>query len=71
MIPTEYYLFSNQAAAAKARLDQVVPQILQTFETRYGPFPFPLDKYGICESVIGGGMEHQTILTMNYFGSSF
>ncbi len=68
-IPLFYYLFPNHTAAAQPRLDTVVPQLLEAFEDRYGPFPFSGEKYGICESLINGGMEHQTILTMNY--SSF
>lgn len=65
-IPLEYYLFPNHTAAAQAQLESVVPQIHEAFEARYGAFPFPGDKYGIVEALISGGMEHQTILTMNY-----
>lgn len=65
-IDLEYYLFPNHTGAGEPQLDAVVPKILEAFENRFGAFPFPNDKYGICESVISGGMEHQTILTMNY-----
>lgn len=65
-IPLLYFLFPNHSSAAQVQLNAMVPKILQAFETKYGSFPFPTEKYGICESVISGGMEHQTILTMNY-----
>lgn len=65
-IPLEYYLFPNHTAAAQAQLENLVPRIFEAFEARYGAFPFPGDKYGIVEALISGGMEHQTILTMNY-----
>ncbi len=65
-ISLTYYLFPNHFTAGTAQLETVVPLILQAYEGTYGPFPFSGEKYGICESVISGGMEHQTILTMNY-----
>lgn len=65
-IPLHYFLFPTHYSAAHTQLNTMVPKILQAFESRYGNFPFSAEKYGICESVISGGMEHQTILTMNY-----
>ncbi|GAB4374024.1 MAG: hypothetical protein Kow0042_18330 [Calditrichia bacterium] len=64
-IPLEFYLFPFSTPQAKPRLEAVVPQILEAFENRYGAFPFAGEKYGICQSVINGGMEHQTLLIMN------
>jgi len=65
-IPLEFYTFPNHTSAAQTQLNIVVPQIHEAFENRYGAFPFSSEKSGFCESVISGGMEHQTILTMNY-----
>lgn len=65
-IPLEYFLFPNHTGAGEPQLNNVVPKILEAFEKRFGAFPFPNEKFGICEAVISGGMEHQTILTMNY-----
>lgn len=64
-VDLNYFIFPDHAATVEPRLQAVVPQIFEAFESRYGPFPFAADKYGLCESVFGGGMEHQTILTMN------
>jgi hypothetical protein len=63
-ITLQYFLFPPHAAAILNSLQVRVPQIFQAYEDRYGAFPFPQDKYGLCEAIFGGGMEHQTILTM-------
>ncbi|UCF62768.1 MAG: T9SS type A sorting domain-containing protein [bacterium] len=66
-IPLEFYMFPHHTASALPRLQGEVPRIIEAFESYYGPFPFPNDKFGVCElSMSGFGMEHQTLLTMNY-----
>jgi len=65
-IQLEYYMFPNHTGALQQQLETVVPKIHEAYESKYGPFPFSSEKSGYCESVISGGMEHQTILTMNY-----
>ncbi len=60
----QYFLFPAHANAILTSLQVKVPRIFQAYEDRYGPFPFSQDKYGLCEATFGGGMEHQTILTM-------
>ncbi|WEK70052.1 MAG: M1 family aminopeptidase [Candidatus Chryseobacterium colombiense] len=39
-------------------------QIMSTFETYFGPYPFRNEKYGHMEFEYGGGMEHQTMSSM-------
>ncbi|MPS66090.1 M1 family metallopeptidase [Chryseobacterium sp.] len=39
-------------------------QIMNTFETYFGPYPFRNEKYGHMEFEYGGGMEHQTMSSM-------
>ncbi|MDR2238393.1 MAG: T9SS type A sorting domain-containing protein [Chryseobacterium sp.] len=39
-------------------------QIMNTFETYFGPYPFRDEKYGHMEFKYGGGMEHQTMTSM-------
>jgi len=39
-------------------------QIMNTFETYFGPYPFRNEKYGHMEFKYGGGMEHQTMTSM-------
>ncbi len=44
---------------------------MSIFETYFGPYPFANEKYGHMEfSVNGGGMEHQTMSSMNSFGKT-
>ncbi|GMV25433.1 MAG: hypothetical protein AMXMBFR58_14640 [Phycisphaerae bacterium] len=44
--------------------------MLATYRTVYGLYPFINEKYGIYEFVFGGGMEHQTITGQSGFGES-
>ncbi len=39
-------------------------QVMNTFETYFGPYPFRNEKYGHMEFEYGGGMEHQTMSSM-------
>ncbi|MDR2238391.1 MAG: T9SS type A sorting domain-containing protein [Chryseobacterium sp.] len=39
-------------------------QIMTTFETYFGPYPFRDEKYGHMQFTWGGGMEHQTMSSM-------
>jgi aminopeptidase N len=46
---------------------ELTGQYIQNFSTIYGVYPFIKEKYGHCVSSIGGGMEHQTMTTLNSF----
>ncbi|MCF6269477.1 MAG: T9SS type A sorting domain-containing protein [Melioribacteraceae bacterium] len=52
----------------KKNLDRTV-DMLKVFTELYGPYPFLEEKYGHAEFGWGGGMEHQTISSMGYYGS--
>ncbi len=39
-------------------------QMMDTFETYFGPYPFRNEKYGHMQFTWGGGMEHQTMSSM-------
>ncbi|RXM41037.1 peptidase M1 [Chryseobacterium sp. CH21] len=39
-------------------------QVMDTFETYFGAYPFRNEKYGHMEFMYGGGMEHQTMSSM-------
>ena len=34
----------------------------------YGMYPFHKEKYGHCMAPFGGGMEHQTMTSLGFFG---
>ena len=42
-------------------------QVMNTFETYFGPYPFRNEKYGHMQFPFGGGMEHQTMSSMGGF----
>jgi aminopeptidase N len=53
----------------KAQLDKT-PTFIEQMSIDYGLYPFYQEKYGHAHSGIGGGMEHQTMSTMNSFGTT-
>ncbi len=42
-------------------------EMLQFFSELFGTYPFHKEKYGHCMSPIFGGMEHQTMTTLQHF----
>lgn len=55
--------------SVKTNLDKT-PAFIETYSDLFGLYPFKNEKYGHCQASIGGGMEHQTMSTMNSFGST-
>ncbi len=49
--------------ANKPNFDSI-GQIMDYFSTLIGRYPFWKEKYGVCYSTLGGGMEHQTMTTI-------
>jgi aminopeptidase N len=43
-------------------------EFLELFSDLYSLYPFHEEKYGHCLTAMGGGMEHQTMSSMGYFG---
>ncbi|HQT90776.1 MAG TPA: M1 family aminopeptidase, partial [Candidatus Kryptobacter bacterium] len=67
-IPVRYYVYPQDSSKAVnnpvCNIDTVI-SMMKFFSSIYGPYPF--DKYGMTgiEPFYYGGMEHQTITTMN------
>ncbi len=65
-VPVVYNLLKggpNNAAAVTA-MDKV-NTVLQVFSTKFGDYPFKLEKHGFADGLDGaGGMEHQTMSSM-------
>lgn len=59
------YVYPSTAAdpASMANIDWT-KQVMNTFETYFGPYPFRNEKYGHMQFMPGGGMEHQTMSSM-------
>ena len=55
--------------SVKTNIDKTAP-FLEKMSELFGIYPFYDEKYGHAMAGIGGGMEHQTMSTMNSFGST-
>jgi len=51
----------------KSGIDRT-PVFLELFSDLYTLYPFHEEKYGHCQTQLGGGMEHQTMTTIGSFG---
>ncbi|SHF51462.1 Por secretion system C-terminal sorting domain-containing protein [Chryseobacterium sp. OV279] len=57
------YPSTNANATSMANIEWT-KQVMNTFETYFGPYPFRNEKYGHMEFKFNGGMEHQTMSSM-------
>ncbi|GAB4020891.1 M1 family aminopeptidase [Spirosoma koreense] len=63
-LPVTHYIYPEVLPTVRASLDET-PKMLQLFTDRFGPYPFLREKYGHAQFGQGnGGMEHQTISSM-------
>lgn len=63
------YVYKDIDSVSFQNIKYTAP-ILELFSQKFGLYPFADEKYGHCQSQIGGGMEHQTMTTMGYFNFS-
>ena len=70
-IPVLHYIADNATYfnSVKANIDKT-PAFIEKYSELFGLYPFKNEKYGHAQASIGGGMEHQTMSTMNSFGST-
>ncbi len=70
-ILVQHYIVDNETyfASVKTNLDKT-PPFIEKYSELFGLYPFKNEKYGHAHASIGGGMEHQTMSTMNSFGST-
>lgn len=62
--PSATYLANN-----KTNMDKT-PRFIEKCSELFGLYPFHEEKYGHAQASIGGGMEHQTMSTMQSFATS-
>ena len=62
-LPIDNYCYPESKADWLTGMADVV-DLMQDYDTTFGPYPFAKEKYGHCEFAFGGGMEHQTISFM-------
>ncbi len=68
-VQTAYYLLQGKALTTYDNIliamDKIKP-VLQAFSTKFGDYPFKLEKHGFYDGLSGAsGMEHQTFSGMN------
>jgi aminopeptidase N len=62
-MPVKYYFEASRKEPLPAW--RTVTSSLRAYSDVFGPYPFPEDGYGMVASDLGGGMEHQTLTSMN------
>ena len=67
-ILVQHYIADDETyfASVKTNLDKT-PPFIEKLSELYGLYPFKNEKYGHSQANIGGGMEHQTMSTMQGF----
>jgi aminopeptidase N len=67
-IPIINYIYDQTSTfnTYKTELNKMA-SLVELFSKLYGLYPFADEKYGHCMSDINGGMEHQTMTTLNAF----
>ena len=68
-MPVLNYVLPEHLANAQANLPRAV-DMLGIYSNKYGLYPFINEKYGHSEFGWGGGMEHQTMTSLNGFSES-
>lgn len=63
------YIYPEDSAFYAQYTSGIIP-MLEVFDTLLGPYPFASEKYGHAQFGRGGGMEHQTMSSMNNFSFS-
>ena len=57
------YAYPENRILAESNVSRI-PEMFQTFDSLFIPYPFRNEKYGHAECGFGGGMEHQTMTSM-------
>ncbi len=67
-ILVQNYLYNNEDYISQNKEDiDKTGDLLIFFSDKFGQYPFAEEKYGHTVAPIGGGMEHQTMTTLNNF----
>jgi len=66
LIQNFIYNDTNYLARNKKKIDKTI-ELIELFSELFGPYPFAKEKYGHCLAPMGGGMENQTMTTLQGF----
>lgn len=70
VMPLEFFIYPGSDTAGNRNAWLQTGQMLATFRTVFGLYPFINEKYGIYQFPFGGGMEHQTMTGQGTFNES-
>jgi aminopeptidase N len=62
----QFYIYPDQVTTAQT-VTPLVKNMLAAYVTRFGPYPFLNEKYGMANTTMGGGMENQTCTSLGSF----
>jgi aminopeptidase N len=63
-MPIRYYVYPEDLSQAMQNF-RLVPEMIHTFSKLVGEYPFLKEKYGMVTYAWGGGMEHQTLTSVD------
>lgn len=66
-MPIQLFVYPEHNVPANMNTWLATPLILSVHSDLYGMYPFVDEKYGMCETGFGGGMEHQTMTSQGGF----
>jgi len=69
-MPVTFFATPANLANVQSAWDFTVP-MLEAYAPMFGEYPFIEEKYGHVEFPWGGGMEHQTLSSMVWFGGEY
>ncbi|HZV70680.1 MAG TPA: M1 family aminopeptidase [Saprospiraceae bacterium] len=69
MLPLLHYLYPESLSTIVPEV-KVTPDVMQLFESHFGPYPFSKEKYGHAQYTFGGALEVQTMPFMGFFNLS-
>jgi len=64
-MPLDYFVVAGQVDEALSGY-AITPDMITAFAAAFGEYPFLNEKYGHVHFLWGGGMEHQTLTSLNY-----
>lgn len=65
--PIDYYVFESHLADAQIGVADI-PDVMEFFTTKFGPYPFLQEKYGMTQLGFYGAIENQTNTIINNMG---
>lgn len=69
-MPLQFFIYPANDTSGNRTAWLRTKDMLAAFASRFGPYPFISEKYGIYQFSFGGGMEHQTMTGQGTFSES-